>query len=207
MSQIEFSEDLRDAFTEIANIAVGQTADKIARSFSAFVVMPIPRVHLLESADILMALTAMDGEESVSAVTQPFYAEGISGEALLLYGNNKLGNNKRTDLSTLMGYDDTDDEREQLEHMLELASLLNGSCIQSVLAQLDIDVLIGYPVVLGVHKSLADMFSGHKFPWDKTLAIELNYTFEGFSTTCDLVLLFHQNSLPALFTKLELLLA
>lgn len=202
MSQIEFSEDLRDAFTEIANIAVGQTADKIARSFSAFVVMPIPRVHLLESADILMALTAMDGEESVSAVTQPFYAEGISGEALLLFGNSK-----RADLSKLMGYDDTDDEREQLEHMLELASLLNGSCIQSVLAQLDIDVLIGYPVVLGVHKSLAAMFSGHKFPWDKTLAIELNYTFEGFSTTCDLVLLFHQNALPALFTKLELLLA
>lgn len=202
MSQIEFSEDLRDAFTEIANIAVGQTADKIARSFSAFVVMPIPRVHLIESADILMALTALDGEESVSAVTQPFYAEGISGEALLLFGNNK-----RADLSKLMGYEDTDDEREQLEHMLELASLLNGSCIQSVLAQLEIDVLIGYPVVLGLSKSLADMFAGHKFPWDKTLAIELNYTFEGFSTTCDLVLLFHQNALPALFTKLEVLLA
>lgn len=202
MSQIEFSEELRDAFTEIANIAVGQTADKVARSFSAFVVMPIPRVHLLESADILMALTAVDGEESVSAVTQPFYAAGISGEALLLFGNSK-----RSDLSKLMGYEDTDDEREQLEHMLELASLLNGSCIQSVLAQLEIDVLIGYPVVLGLSKSLTDMFSGHKFPWDKTLAIELNYTFEGFSTTCDLVLLFHQNALPTLFTKLEVLLA
>jgi chemotaxis protein CheY-P-specific phosphatase CheC len=202
MSQVEFSEDLRDAFTEIANIAVGQTADKIARSFSAFVVMPIPRVHLLESADILMALTAMDGEESVSAVTQPFYAAGISGEALLLFGNSK-----RADLSKLMGYDDTDDERAQLEHMLELASLLNGSCIQSVLAQLEIDVLIGYPVVLGVRKSLAEMFSGHKFPWDKTLAIELNYAFEGFMTTCDLVLLFHQNALPTLFKKIEVLLA
>jgi chemotaxis protein CheY-P-specific phosphatase CheC len=207
MSHLEFSEDLRDAFTEIANIAVGQTADKIARSFSAFVVMPIPRVHLLESADILMALTAMDGEESVSAVTQAFYATGISGEALLLFGNNKLGGSKRADLSRLMGYDDNGDEREQFEHMLEMASLLNGSCIQSVLAQLEIDVLIGHPVVLGVRKNLTEMFAGHKFPWDKTLAIELNYTFEGFSTTCDLVLLFHQNALPVLFKQLAVLLA
>jgi hypothetical protein len=79
--------------------------------------------------------------------------------------------------------------------------------IQSILAQLEIDVLIGYPVVLGLRQSLSEMFSQHKFPWDKTLAIELNYTFEGFSTTCDLVLLFHQKSLPTLFQKLELLLA
>jgi chemotaxis protein CheC len=202
MQQFDFTEEFRDAFKEIANIAVGQTADKIARSFSAFVVMPIPRVHLLESVDIHMALTAMDGESSVSAVTQAFFAEGISGEALLLFGNSK-----RSDLSRLMGYEDTSNEREQLEHMLELASLLNGSCIQSVLAQMEIDVLIGYPVVLGLRKSLADMFSEHQFPWDKTLAIELNYTFEGFSTTCDLVLLFHQKALPTLFKKLELLLA
>lgn len=202
MQQVELSEEFRDAFKEIANIAVGQTADKIARSFSAFVVMPIPKVHLLESADIHMALTAMEGEANVSAVTQAFFAEGISGEALLLFGSGK-----RADLSQLMGYDDTDNEREQLEHMLELASLLNGSCIQSILAQLEIDVLIGYPVVLGLRQSLSEMFSHHKFPWDKTLAIELNYTFEGFSTTCDLVLLFHQKSLPTLFQKLEVLLA
>jgi chemotaxis protein CheY-P-specific phosphatase CheC len=122
MQQVELSEEFRDAFKEIANIAVGQTADKIARSFSAFVIMPIPRVHLLESADIHMALTAMEGEADVSAVTQAFFAEGISGEALLLFGSGK-----RADLSLLMGYDDTNDEREQLEHMLELASLLNGS--------------------------------------------------------------------------------
>jgi len=202
MHPVQLSEDLRDAFTEIANVAVGQTADKIARSFSTFVIMPIPRVHLLESADIHMALTAMDGESSVSAVTQAFYAEGISGEALLLFGNGS-----RADLSQLMGYEPALDEREQLEHMLEMASLLNGSCIQSILDQLEIDVLIGHPVVLGLHKRVHDMFSEYKFPWDKTLAIELNYTFEGFSTTCDLVLLFHQQSLPTLFEKLEVLLA
>lgn len=202
MQNIQLSEDFRDAFTEVANVAVGQTADKIARSFSTFVVMPIPRVHLLESADIHMALTATDDDANISAVTQAFFAEGISGEALLLFGK---GANE--DLSQLMGYEAAQDEREQLEHMLEMASLLNGSCIQSILEQLEIDVLIGYPVVLGMHTSLREMFAEHKFPWEKTLAIELNYTFENFATTCDLVLLFHQQAIPMLFQKVELLLA
>src|SRR5690606_5374781 len=201
MQEIQLSEEFRDAFTEIANVAVGPTAAKIARSFSTFVVMPIPRVHLLESADIHMVLTAMSGESNVSAVTQAFFAEGISGEALLLFGNGM-----RNDLSQLMGYENAADDREQLEHMLEMASLLNGSCIQSILTQLEIDVLIGYPVVLGLYRSLDEMFAGHKFPWEKTLAIELNYSFEGFSTTCDLVLLFHQQAIPILLQKLELLL-
>jgi chemotaxis protein CheY-P-specific phosphatase CheC len=199
---IELSEELRDGFQEIANIAVGQTADKIARSFSAFVQLPIPQVHLLESADIRMALTAMDDNANVSAVTQPFYGDGVSGEALLLFSDATL-----SDLSILMGYEPATEFRQQVEHMLEMASLLNGSCIQSVLAQLEIDVLIGYPVLLTLRKKLREVFAEHKFPWDKTLALELNYRFEGFSTTCDLVLLFHQQSLPKLFNQLELLLA
>jgi hypothetical protein len=99
------------------------------------------------------------------------------------------------------------DGHEQLEHMLEISSLLSGSCIQSILEQLEIDVLIGYPVVLGLHKNLRDMFAECAFPWDKTLALELNYVFEGFRTRCDLVLLFHQKALPALFNKMELLLS
>src|ERR1022692_388766 len=143
---IELSEELRDGFQEIANIAVGRTADKIARSFSTFVKMPIPQVHLLESADVRMALTSMNDTDNVTAVTQAFYGDGISGEALLLFSDATL-----SDLSVLMGYEPTIEGHEQLEHMLEISSLLSGSCIQSVLEQLEIDVLIGYPIVLGLH--------------------------------------------------------
>ena len=196
----ELSEDLRDGFQEVANIAVGRTADKVARCFATFIEMPIPRVHLLESADVRMALTSLRETDNVTAVTQAFYGDGISGEALLLFGEATL-----SDLSVLMGYEPATEEHEKLEHMLEISSLLSGSCIRSVLEQLEIDVLIGYPTVLGLHLSLHDMFAEQAFPWDKTLAIELNYVFEGFRTTCDLVLLFHQQALPALFGKMELL--
>jgi chemotaxis protein CheY-P-specific phosphatase CheC len=149
-----------------------------------------------------MALTTMDESANVTAVTQAFYGDGISGEALLLFSEATI-----SDLSILMGYEPATEGHEQLEHMLEISSLLSGSCIQSVLAQLEIEVLIGYPVVLGLNKNLREMFARHAFPWDKTLALELNYVFEGFSTACDLVLLFHQQALPMLFNKLELLLS
>jgi chemotaxis protein CheY-P-specific phosphatase CheC len=199
---IQLSEELRDGLQEIANVAVGQTADKIARSFSTFVKLPIPQVRLLESADVRMALTAIDETANLTAVTQAFFGAGISGEALLLFNDASI-----SELPRLMGYPPANGDREHIEHVLEMASLLNGSCIQSVLAQMEIDVLIGYPSVLGLRTSLRTLFGEQRFPWDTTLALELNYSFEGYAATCDLVLLFHQYSLPTLFGKLEMLLA
>ncbi len=202
MTAVFLDENLRDALQEIANVAVGQTADKLARSFSAFVKMPIPRVHLLESVDIRMAIGGHTDGENVTAVTQAYFGDGISGEALLL-----MNDSNAAELSRLMGYAPPATEQEQLEHVLEIASLLTASCILSVLEQLEIDVLISHPTLLGRHSRVQDLFMEQDLPWDKTLAIQLNYLFEGFSLSCDLILLFHQDSLPSLFEKLELLTA
>lgn len=200
MTDARLTEDRRDALQEIANVAVGQTADKLARSFSAFVRMPIPRVHLLESADVRMALGG-GADDAVTAITQAFFGDGVSGEALLLMSDSSAG-----ELSRLMGYAEPATDQEKLEHVLEVSSLLTASCIKSVLEQFEIDVLIGHPSLPGRHTRVQDLLA-QDLPWDKTLAIELNYLFEGFALRCDLVLLFHQDSLPALFEKLDLLLA
>lgn len=200
MPHIEFNEDLRDGFQEIANIAVGAAADKIARSFSTFVQIPIPSVHLLESADIMMALKSVESAARVTAVTQPFFGSGISGEALLIFTDASM-----SQLSQLMGYQEASDDHKQVELVLEMASLLNGSCIQGICSQLDISVLLKHPQLLGQHTSLTDILSTSNFPWHQTLAIELNYTFENFSITCDLIILFHEDSLASLFTQLNFL--
>lgn len=202
MTSSLLSEDLRDGFQEIANVAVGQTADRLARSFAAFVRMPIPRVHLVESVDIRMALGGAVDADNTTAVTQAFFGEGLSGEALLL-----ISDSSSDELARLMGYALPATEQEKLEHILEISSLLTASCIQSVHDQLEIDVLINHPVLLGQHGRVQDLFIDRELPWLNTLAIELNYTFEGFALSCDLILLFHQDSLPALFSKLELMLS
>lgn len=201
MSNIVFDEDLRDGIQEVSNIAVGIAADKIARSFSTFVRIPVPVVHLLESADIMMALKAVGSESRVTAVTQPFYGMGISGEALLIFTDASM-----SDLSQLMGYGVASEDHQPVELALEMASLLNGSCIQGICNQLDISVLLKHPSILGQHTSLNDIIANAEFPWSQTLAIELNYVFEGYAITCDLIILLHEDSLPGFFKQVSFLL-
>ncbi len=201
MSITELTADQRDGLQEIANVAVGQTADKVARSFTAFVQMPIPRVLLIDAVDLRMAFSAVDEGQSITAVTQPFYGEGVHGEALLLVSDASAD-----ELARLMGYPPSDDDGTQLERILEMSSLLMATCIQSVLEQLEIDVLISHPVLLGRHARLGDILGERDTPWVRTLALELIYCFEGFDVQCDLILLFHQNALPTLLRKLDLLL-
>ncbi len=197
----ELTSDQRDGLQEIANVAVGQTADRLARSFTAFVQMPIPRVLLVDAVDLRMAFSAVDEAERVTAVTQAFYGEGVSGEALLLVSDGGAD-----ELARLMGYSPTDDDSLQVERVLEVSSLLTAACIQSVLDQLEIDVLIAHPVLLGRHTRIGQLLGERDMPWDRTLALELTYRFEGFDLRCDLILLFHQNALPVLLRKLDLLL-
>lgn len=200
MSHSEFNEDLRDGIQEVANIAVGEAGDKIARSFSTFVQIPIPSVHLIEAADIMMALTAIESGARVTAVTQPFFGSGISGEALLLFTDASMAQ-----LSELMGYQASKDDHQQVELVLEMASLLNGSCIQGFCSQLDISVLLKHPSLFGQHASMSEILTNAKFPWHETLAIELNYAFEDYSITCDLIILFHEDSLKSLFRQVNFL--
>lgn len=200
MPKLNLSEDLRDGIQEISNIAVGEAADKIARNFSTFVKIPIPKVNLVEAADIMMALSAVEQGARVTAVTQPFFGAGVSGEALLIITDASM-----SELSQLMGYQTTYSDHQQIELVLEMASLLNGSCIQGLCEQLDISVLLKHPSMLGQHSSLKEILTEMRFPWHQTLAIELNYSFEGYNITCDLLILFHEDSLAALFRQLDFL--
>lgn len=201
MAHLQFNDDIKDAIQEITNVAVGLAADKVARCFSTFVKLPIPRVHLVEAADIAMAMAAIGSGTRVTAVAQPFYGDRVSGEALLLFSDASLD-----ELAKLMGYDEQDSSTHQLELVLEMASILNGACVQGVFSQLEIDLLLKHPHVISHDKALGEMLEDRVFPWKTTLALELNYGFEGYNIECDLIILMHESCLPALFDTIELLL-
>jgi chemotaxis protein CheY-P-specific phosphatase CheC len=198
----EFTDDIRDGMQEIANVAVGQSAEKVAENCSAFIHMPIPRVHLIESADIMMALTTFEESARVTAVTQAFIGAGVSGEAMLLFSDGSLG-----ELAALMGHGgQVLSDAHQRELVLEIASLLIATCVQGISQQLSLDVMIKHPALYGQHTLLGEMLRAQRFPWKRTLAVELNYRFEGFDLSCDLVVLFHERCLAVLFDKIGLLL-
>ncbi len=197
MRASDLSEDIRDGIQEIANIAVGQAADKLANSFSTFVKMPIPKVRLVEAVDIMMALTAFEDSQKITAVTQAFVGEGVSGEALLLFTDANLD-----ELARLMKYGEVS-EHQQLELVLEMASLLNGTCVHGILNQLEFSVLLKHPTVFGQHTILSEILRVESFPWKDALAVEINYGFEGYTLQCDLILLFHECSLQPLLDKIQ----
>jgi chemotaxis protein CheC len=195
-----YNEDIRDALQEVANVAVGQAADKIARGFGTFVQMPIPRVQIIDSSDIQMALSAAGASAKVTAVTQAFIGSGISGEALLMFTDANI-----KELASLMGHTGSITENVELELVLEMASMLNGVCLQGILTQLDLIVLFRHPSLLARHTLIQDLLDEKRFAWSQTMAIEIDYTFEGYNLTCDLIILFHERSLEKLFAKVALL--
>ncbi|MAA71756.1 MAG: histidine kinase [Bermanella sp.] len=187
--QIALSEDERDCYQEITNVAMGQAADRLARLLGVYVVLPIPNVNIIEINEFKMTLKSLEGNATVSAVCQGFIGAGIAGEALLIFNDASF-----TDIAKLLDYPGNLDKHEELEMLMDVANVLNGACIQGIGGQLDIDFSQSHPVVLGQHCSISDLLSEKKNAWQRTMAIEINYTIEDHNINCDLLLLFTEES-------------
>ena len=198
---IELKEDHRDALQEITNVAMGQAGDKLARLLDTFVVLSIPHIELMQPSDIVMALHAIDSNESVSGVCQGFIGGGIAGEAMLLFNDTSFA-----DLAKLMSYDDELDRQAECELLMDATNILFGACLRGIAEQIDTDFSFGSPMVLGQHQSLSEIFSLEKATWKQALVIEINYHLEGYNVNCDLLIVLTNDSLNRLFKKLDYLL-
>jgi chemotaxis protein CheY-P-specific phosphatase CheC len=186
---ISLSEDERDCFQEITNVAMGQAADRLARLLNVYVVLPVPNVNIIEVNEFAMTLKALENAKSVSAVCQGFIGAGIAGEALLIFNDASF-----EDISQLLDYSNDLNAHEELEMLMDVANVLNGACIQGIGNQLDIDFSQSHPTVLGQHCAISDLINEQQARWQRTMAIEINYTIEDRNINCDLLLLFTEDS-------------
>lgn len=192
---------LIDTYQEVANVAMGQAADLLARLLDVFVVLPIPKVNELEYSELQMLLTDTARDENVSVICQGFIGFGIAGEALLLFNDSSVD-----DIAQLMRYDKKSGDTFELELLMDISSILIGACLNGIAQQLDIQFSQGHPVVLGQHVNVKDLLKSEQQPWNKTLAIEINYAIEGRNINCDLLILFTEDSLPDLAKRASYLL-
>ncbi len=189
-----------EAFQEIANVAMGQAADLLARLLDVFVLLPIPRVNLLEVTELQMALQATQDSNTVSAVCQGFIGSGIAGEALLLFHDSSYA-----DMARLMKYETRLNELVELELLMDVASVLIGACTKGIADQLDISFSIGHPVVLGQHVDVGELLRNNIWRWKRILAIEICYSIENYQINCDVLLLFTEDSLRVMRDKVAYL--
>ncbi|WP_448567436.1 response regulator [Thalassotalea ganghwensis] len=194
-------QDIRDCYQEIANVAMGQAGDLLARLLDVFVVLPIPNVNLIEVSELSMALSAVEAHESTSGICQGFIGAGISGEALLILNDSSF-----KDVASLMNYQYEVDESTELELLMDLANVLIGACLSGVSNQLDMSFSQGHPVVLGQHRKISELIATNAERWKRTLAIEISYGIENYNIKCDLLLLFTEDSMKTLNNKLAYLL-
>lgn len=200
-ADLDLSEEQIDCLQEVANVAMGQAGDRLARLLDTFVVLSIPHIAVMKPGDIAMALQSLQSSETVSGVCQGFIGGGIAGEAMVLFNDTSFG-----DLARLMRYPDELDRAAERELLMDTTNVLFGACMNGIAEQVDLGFSFGPPMVLGQHRRLSELMQMERAYWDHALVTEINYTLEGYNVNCDLLLVITDESIHRLVKRLDYLL-
>lgn len=190
---------MAECLQEVSNIAMGQAASVLADMLGVFVRLPVPNVNILEVSELQMALTyGSDG--SCSAVSQGFVGAGVAFEALLIFSDSSF-----PDMAQLLDYQEELDRDAEVELLMDVSSVLIGPFMRAMGKQLNVDFSHSHPVLLGQHVKIQDLINVKRARWKRTLAVEIVYEVENYQITCDLLLLFTEDSVNVLETLLSYL--
>ncbi|MDO6563894.1 response regulator [Amphritea sp. 1_MG-2023] len=179
--------ELPDYYQEIANIAMGQAGNQLARLLDTFVNLPIPRVSLVSPAEVEMILLSAASSDC-DLVSQGFVGPNIAGEALLLI---KQGN-----LDTIARLMDMQGQTDQfnIELQMTLSNTLIGAFMSGFSKQLDMTLSRATPIILRHFTELPRQNT----QWQKTLMIAIDYQLKLHNFQCELLVIFTEDSLPKL---------
>jgi chemotaxis protein CheC len=199
-----FTELQRDALQEIANLGMGQAATRLSGLLDAFIELSVPRVRVVavrEAAAALREMTGIDGP--VTAVRQGFRSE-IKGEALVICRSGDIG-----ELGALIGgtYAESADESLTEEELIfDVANVLTGACVSSMLDQLGRLPVFTAPGLLGERVTLDAVFQPGLLAWDLALLVEVNFALEDHRFRAHLVMLMAEESIHHVSRAIDTLL-
>ena len=205
MSEPVLTEDQRDALQEVANLAMGQAATRLARLLDSFIELSVPRVRMVAVSEAAQALREMTGiEDTVSAVRQGFRSD-IKGEALVICRSDCIAQ-----LCSLVGDPYARSSYEaasQKELMFDVANVLTGACVSSILDQLGRTPVFSAPGLLGDAMTLDEVFQPGVLQWQIALLVEVNFALEDHSFRTHLVMLMAEESIRHMNGALDALLS
>ena len=192
--------DYLDCYRELTNVAMGQAADLLARLLNAFVKLSIPNVNFIEISEFAMAMQAIKKDKEVSAVSQGFISSGISGEAIVMFEDSSF-----QDMARLMRFTGEIGRAEELELLLDTANVLIGATLRGIAEPMHVTFSQSHPTVLGRHCKLDELVQKNMRKWKRMLAIEVNYKIENYHINCDLLLLFSEEDIPKINSRIAYL--
>ena len=191
---------LNDCLQEVSNIAMGRAAGVIAEMLNVFIKLPVPKVNVLEVSELQMALDYSVKKDSCSAVSQGFVGSGIAFETLLIFSDSSF-----PDMAKLLNVTEAIDSIVEVELLMDVSSVLVGPFIDAFGKQLNIDFSQSHPVLLAQHAKVSDLVNAKKAKWKRTLAVEIVYEVESYQISCDLMMLFTEDSVSVLENLLSYL--
>lgn len=186
-----------DAYREMANVAMGQAGESLAKMLGEFIDLPIPNVNLITNTELHMAIADIQRNESVSAVSQGFISAGINGEALVIFNDSNFGN-----MVKLLKYSGGKSSSLELEALMDVSNILIGACLRALSDQLHSVFSHNHPIILGRHCDLDDILKTTTHRKEDMLAIEIAYSIKSQNINFDLLLLFPNKSIDLVFDKL-----
>lgn len=176
---IVFSAEQADALKEIANVAMGRAGDALARLLDVFVRLSVPSVSLVESKDVMPAVTRMIGASGpVSAVRQTFSSQ-LQGEAIAIFGEAGC-----RDLADLMGHEEALDPATEEELLLDVCNILVGACVCGIAEQLSYELSFSAPSVIVRGGRLDQLMNPSEIKWSHTLLINVDFRIENRAFVC-----------------------
>ncbi|RQS31541.1 chemotaxis protein [Burkholderia sp. Bp8992] len=201
-----FTAEQRDALQEIANLAMGRAAARLALLLGRFIELSVPRVRVVKAADAGNALREMTGiHDNVTAVRQGFRSD-IKGEAIVLCRTSGVARLMsvvdRTFGDGVYGGMATPDEL-----VFDVANVLMGACVASILDELGRKPVFFPPGLLGANVSFDDVFEPNALAWSDALLLEVNFGLEDHTFRAHFVMLMAEDSIRLMGDALDALLS
>ncbi|WP_395340269.1 response regulator [Ningiella sp. W23] len=185
-----------DAFREVANVAMGQAGENLAKTLDKFVDLPIPNVSIVHSNEISMMLTNIDSNQSVSAVSKGFVSPDIKGEALIIFNDTNI-----TAIQQLLGAKQNTSSAD-IEVLMDVSNIIIGACLNALSTQLSLKFTHNTPILLGIQCGLDDIVSNTTTRWEKMLVVEIAYSVSSENINFELLLVIPDLHIDAAFSRL-----
>ncbi len=149
-------QELEDALSELINISFGSATATIADLFDSFATLHIPEIEIKNSNEIQAMLTEGHDNREIIITTQQFKGE-FHGETVFIIDHQSAQNVQRIiDGEDGREPDESNDEIETLQYVLEMLNILNSSSAGKLAELLGSEVSFNPPVV----KTVDDLVAG-----------------------------------------------
>lgn len=197
MMALPLNEEQRDCLQELTNVAMGVAAESLAAFTQLFVCLPIPVIRYTNAKGLVNEFDKIKSDLPSAVISREHSLGEVGCHSLFIIGEKNIH-----DLMTVSNQHD----KSSAEYLKAVFESISQSCFDHLGEMFGTSASSGEVVIHGLQINPNDFVLGSDEAHQKMLAIEINYHFESYPFSCNLLLLFPQSALAQLFEKIDCLL-